>query len=122
MHCQVRSAERVFFDGEATMVVAESPTGEFAIMDGHAPLLAAVGDAPLRVKTGDGEVALACYGGALRVSNDGTVSVLVEDATPIEEIDLEGVRRRLAEIGDRPESEEERRRLLVLERTKERHG
>jgi len=117
MHCQVRSAERVFFDGEATMVVAESPTGEFAIMDGHAPLLAAVGDAPLRVKTGDGEV-----GGALRVSNDGTVNVLVEDATPIEEIDLEGVRRRLAEIGDRPESEEERRRLLVLERTKERHG
>jgi len=74
-------------------------------MDGHAPLLAAVGDAPLRVKTGDGEVTLACYGGALRVSNDGTVSVLVEDATPIEEIDLEGVRRRLAEIGDRPENE-----------------
>ena len=67
MHCQVRSAERTFFDGEATMVVARSGRGEFAVMDGHAPLLASLADAPLRIKAGGDEVVLACYGGALRV-------------------------------------------------------
>lgn len=31
MHCQLRSAERALFDGEATMVVAHSPKEVFAV-------------------------------------------------------------------------------------------
>lgn len=88
MHCQIRSADRTFFDGEATMVVARSTRGEFAVMDDHAPLLATLRSGPLRVKTSDSERVFACFGGTLHVSADAAVTVLVEDAVAAEEIDL----------------------------------
>jgi len=88
MHCEVRSADRTFFDGEATIVVARSTRGEFAVMDDHAPMLAAIGRGPLRVKTSETERVFACFGGSLRVSPGAEVTVLVEDAVPLEEIDL----------------------------------
>jgi F-type H+-transporting ATPase subunit epsilon len=88
MHCQIRSPDRTFFDGEATMVVARSSRGEFAVMEDHAPLLASIRSGPLRVKTVDEERVFACFGGSLRVSTDAHVIVLVEDAVPLEEIDV----------------------------------
>ena len=51
MHCQLQSPEQMLFDGEAKIIVARSPDGEFAVMDRHAPLLAALGPSPLRIKT-----------------------------------------------------------------------
>jgi F-type H+-transporting ATPase subunit epsilon len=98
MQCHVRTADRTLFDGEATMIVARSPRGEFAIMDEHAPLLAVLQHGPLRVKTADGERVFACLGGTLRVAEKSDVAVLLEEGVPIEEIDLEEVRRALAEI------------------------
>ena len=102
MHCQIRSAERTFFDGEATMVGARSTHGEFAVMDDHAPLLATLRSGPLRVQTSDGERVFACFGGTLHVSDDASVTVLVEDAVAAEEIDL-------ASIEEEPE---ERRAMM----------
>jgi F-type H+-transporting ATPase subunit epsilon len=92
MQCQIRSADRTFFDGEATMVVARSTRGEFAVMDDHAPLLATLRSGPLRVKTPDSERVFACFGGTLHVSADATVTVLVEDAVAAEDIDLASIR------------------------------
>lgn len=92
MQCQIRSADRMFFDGEATMVVARSTRGEFAVMDDHAPLLATLRSGPLRVKTTDTERVFACFGGTLHVSADAAVTVLVEDAVAAEEIDAASIR------------------------------
>ena len=91
MQCRVRSADRTHFDGQATMVVARSTRGEFAVMDGHAPLLSAIRSGPLRIKTPDGERVFACFGGTLRVAEDATVTVLVEDAIAVEEIQPETI-------------------------------
>jgi len=99
------------------MVVAKSAAGEFAIMDGHAPLLAGIGDAPLRIKAGEGETVLACFGGTLRVGTEGGVEVLVEDAIPVDEIDLAAVKRRLSTLEEGDETT--KRRLALLERLKE---
>ena len=92
MQCTVQSADRTFFDGEAVMVVARSERGEFAVMEGHAPLLATLPSGPLRVQTAGGEQVFACFGGTLRVTEVADVAVLVEDAVPLEEIStaLEG--------------------------------
>jgi len=86
MQCQVRSADRTHFDGQATMVVARSTRGEFAVMNDHAPLLSAIQSGPLRIKTADGEFVFACFEGTLRVAEDATVTVLVEDAFAVNEI------------------------------------
>jgi len=82
MHCQLQSPERMLFDGEAKIVVAHSPEGEFAVMNGHAPLLAHV---------------FALSGGVLQVTKDG-VTILAHEAIPSGEIDLAAVSARREEL------------------------
>jgi len=97
MHCELRTAEKTLFSGEASLVVARSPRGEFGVMDGHAPLLAVLVPAPLRVRAGDGEHEFAVAAGLLRVDEGGVV-ILAQDAVPKEEIDMDFVRTRIAEL------------------------
>jgi len=93
MHCQLQSPEKMIFDGEAKIVVARSPNGEFAVMDRHAPLLASLGPSPLRIKTESEEHAFALSGGVLQVTTDG-VMILAHEAIPAEEIDIADVNAR----------------------------
>jgi len=120
MRCLVRSVDRTFFDGDAEMIVARSARGEFAIMNGHAPLLAVLVDAPLRIKAEGDEAVFACFGGTLRVGSKGGVEISVAEAVPVEEIDLVEVNRRLS----RPEGDDDpdKERLSLLKRIKERYG
>ncbi|HDL86497.1 MAG TPA: ATP synthase F1 subunit epsilon [Candidatus Acetothermia bacterium] len=97
MHCQLQSPERMLFDGEAKIVVARSPEGEFAVMDRHAPLLAALGASPLRIKTESEEYVFALSGGVLQVTADG-VTVLAHEAIPAGEIDIAAVNARREEL------------------------
>lgn len=104
MHCQLQSPERMLFDGEAKIVVACSPEGEFAVMNGHAPLLAALGPSPLRIKTESEEHVFALSGGVLQVTTDG-VTILAHEAIPAGEIDLVAVNARSDELAG-PEAAE----------------
>ena len=123
MDCQLRSADRAFFDGDATMVVAHSPRGEFAIMDGHAPLLGVLGPGPVRIHTDTGTQVFACGNGTVRTTGD-LVHLLVESAVPVDQIDLSSVETRMAELDDRDDtaSEDERKHLALLRDVKERYG
>lgn len=128
MYCVLRSPTRLLFEGEATMVVAHSPTGEFAVMADHAPLLAVLDAAPLRIKTAEGEYAFALLAGVLRVSEKG-VTILAREAIPATEIDLAAVEKRRAEIEETlatsPDVESLRFELACLraqERVGERHA
>ncbi len=123
MHCQLRSADRTFFDGSASMVVAQSPRGEFAIMEGHAPLLAVLDRGPVRIHVEGGAKVFACRRGTLRTTGD-RISLLVESATPLEEIDLSDVEARIAHLADSGEDAdvEETEHLTLLRAVKERYG
>ena len=123
MHCEIRTPERALFEGDAKMIVASSPRGDFAIMADHAPLLATLGHGPVRVETEEGEQAFACLGGTLRVA-EGRVTILAESAMPVAEIDLSSIRDQLAQLPSDEEgtSNPQREALLALERIKEKHG
>ncbi len=114
MHCELRTAEKTLFSGEAELIVARSPRGEFGIMNGHAPLLAALAPAPLRVKAGGQEHKFAVSSGLLRVDKSGVV-VLARDVVPAEEIDMAAIRSRIAELSDVEGAEEELAFLRVQE-------
>ncbi len=114
MHCELRTAEKTLFSGEAELVVARSPRGEFGIMNGHAPLLAALVPAPLRVKAGGQEYRFAVSSGLLRVDKSG-VTVLAQEAIPAEEVDVASVRSRIAKLADAEGTEEELAFLRVQE-------
>jgi F-type H+-transporting ATPase subunit epsilon len=123
MHCQLRSADQTYFDGDASMVVAQSPRGEFAIMDGHAPLLAVLGKGSIRIHTADGTRIFACRRGTLSTTGD-RISLLVESAIPVEEIDLSAVEARVSQLGegDGAADVEEKEHLAFLRTVKERYG
>ncbi len=85
------------FQGTASAVRAPGVEGSFAVLRGHAPMIAAFGVGPLIVTTddgggGDGRIAFATSGGFLEVIDD-TVTVLAETAEPASDIDVERARR-----------------------------
>ena len=123
MHCEIRTPERALFEGDAKMIVASSPRGDFAIMADHAPLLATLGYGPVRVETQEGVETFACLGGTLRVA-EGRVTILAESAVPVDEIDLASVRAQLSQLSpdENGESAAQREALLALERIKEKNG
>ena len=123
MHCQLRYADRILFDRSASMVVARSPRGEFAIMDGHAPMVAVLDPGAIRVHAESDTRVFAARCGTLRTTGD-RVSLLVESALPVEEIDLGEVGARLAELEEsRDERDIEERDYLAIVRTiKEQYG
>jgi F-type H+-transporting ATPase subunit epsilon len=119
MNCHVRSADRVLYEGRATLVVARSDDGEFAVMENHAPLLATLRPGAVRIVTGDSELVFACLGGVLRVDGND-VSISARRAVAAADIDRARVEERLTEIAGLPAIEtdprlrQERDDLLVL--------
>jgi len=97
MHCQLQSPERVLFNGEASMVVARSQEGEFAVMDKHAPFIATLEACPLRIKTEEDEQVFAINSGVIQVTETG-VTILAQQAVPASDIDLEEVRAMSTEL------------------------
>jgi F-type H+-transporting ATPase subunit epsilon len=92
------SPEERVWEGEAEMVVARSPEGEFAILRGHIPFLAALVPGIVKVVAEGSQDVFFVTGGVLEASgpaDDYHVIVLADDAVPGAEIDLEEARRRL---------------------------
>ena len=105
------------------MVVARSPRGEFAILNGHAPLLAVLDAGPIRIHAEGETHVFAARRGTLRTAGD-RLTVLVESAVPVGEIDLAEVDARLTQLRERDGAgvAEERRYLAALRTVKERYG
>lgn len=80
--------ERVAFSAEVNMVIARSSAGDIGILPGHAPLIAGLEIAPLRLMTDEGEAQIALSGGFIEVQPE-KVTLLANSAELAEEIDIE---------------------------------
>jgi F-type H+-transporting ATPase subunit epsilon len=98
--------DAALFEGEATMIVARSITGEFAVMEGHAPLLAALDRGLVRIKTETQEEAFAIRSGAMNVNGEGNVTLLVSEAHRPDEIDADWIDQRIQEAESQSEEDE----------------
>jgi F-type H+-transporting ATPase subunit epsilon len=116
MDVRIVSPEKRVWEGEADLVVARSPEGEFGIMQGHIPFLAALVPGRVSVVSGGDREEFFVPAGFLEASgrrDDYHVIVLADDAEVVSEIDAAGARRRLDEArrraqegpDDRTESE-----------------
>ena len=127
MSVSIVSAEEEVWRGEAEMVVARSPEGEFAILHNHIPFLAALVPGRVSIVSGTEKTEYFVAGGFLEASrgagsagpqngggagsagpqNGGTgsdeeghdyhVIVLADDAEDLSQIDATEARRRLEE-------------------------
>jgi F-type H+-transporting ATPase subunit epsilon len=108
MSVSIVSAEEAVWRGEAEMVVARSPEGEFAILNDHIPFLAALVPGRVSIVSGNERADYFVSGGFLEASKGGVagseenghdyhVIVLADDAEDLSQIDAAEARRRLEE-------------------------
>lgn len=77
MQLEIVTPEKKVFEGSADSVVFPGINGSFEVLDQHAPLVAALGIGPLRIKNGKEETLYQLETGVVEVLNN-TVTVLAE--------------------------------------------
>jgi F-type H+-transporting ATPase subunit epsilon len=113
----VVSPEQRVWEGEADLVIARSPEGEFGIMRGHIPFLAALVPGRVTVVGGSERREFFVPGGFLEASgssDDYHVIVLADDAEESGSIDVAEARRRLDEARRRTQEERDDRAEAML--------
>lgn len=114
MDVSIVSPERELWRGEADLVIGRSPVGEFGIMTGHIPFLAALVPGTVTVVSGNSREVYFVPGGFLEASGSGDdyhVIVLADDARNVSDLDAEEMKRLMDEsqrsaIEDRDETTE----------------
>ena len=92
---EVLTPEGEVFNGEVEMVSTRTTLGQIGILARHAPLLATLEPSELRLYLTDDEVLrFAQSEGYIQVSNNHAL-LLVEEARPVGELDVEELRERL---------------------------
>ncbi len=120
LHVELVAADRSVWSGEATRVIARTPSGDIGIMPGHQPLLTVLESGPVTIRTaggGDGGTVVAAVHGGFISFADNKLSLLAEIAELSEEIDVERAERALERAKSDADAEAERRaevRLLAV--------
>ena len=112
LFCRIITPERMIFDGEADRIITRIADGEIGVLVDHAPVVSTVTIGDVRIHQGDEVSVYATSDGFFKVS-ENLVLVLVEEAVPAEEIDVDAAEDRIEaieqeEVGseDDPEAEE----------------
>jgi F-type H+-transporting ATPase subunit epsilon len=85
-HFDLVSPERLTFSGEVDQVDIPGAEGDFGVLAGHAPIVAAVRPGILTIITGDTHRKIIILGGLAEMSEKG-LTVLANVATSTEELD-----------------------------------
>lgn len=89
------AADRVVWQGEATMVIARTTEGDVGILPNHAPVLSLMVDGVVDIQTPEGETWVAAVDAGFLSVADNRISILSEHAEMSHEIDLEKARHDL---------------------------
>ena len=104
MNVSIVSAEQEVWRGEAELVIARSPEGEFGIMRGHVPFLAALVPGLAKIVKGSERRTFLVTGGFLEASgpaDDYHVIVLADDTEEVGELDAAETKARIDELKQR---------------------
>ncbi len=85
-HFDLVSPEKLAFSGEVDQVDIPGAEGDFGVLAGHAPVVAAIRPGILTVTTGGSKQKIIVLGGLAEVSEKG-LTVLADVATSIDELD-----------------------------------
>ncbi|HRO01653.1 F0F1 ATP synthase subunit epsilon [Nitrobacter sp.] len=85
-HFDLVSPEKLVFSGEVDQVDIPGVEGDFGVLAGHAPVVAAIRPGMLTVTAGGTQQKIVVLGGLAEASEKG-LTVLADVATSIEELD-----------------------------------
>ncbi len=112
MDVSIVTPEEEVWTGDADLVIARSPEGDFGIMRGHIPFLAALVPGLVTAVSGSTRHSYVVSGGFLEASGPADnyhVIVLADDAEEAGDIDAAEAKRRIQEAQERAEEEREDR-------------
>jgi F-type H+-transporting ATPase subunit epsilon len=102
-HFDLVSPEKLAFSGEVDQVDVPGVEGDFGVLAGHAPVVAAIRPGILTVIVGGAREKIIVLGGLAEVSDKG-LTVLADVATSLEDLDraefadrISGMQEKLAE-------------------------
>ncbi|HKU06127.1 MAG TPA: F0F1 ATP synthase subunit epsilon [Bradyrhizobium sp.] len=96
-HFDLVSPEKLAFSGEVDQVDIPGVEGDFGVLAGHAPVVAAVRPGILTISTGGAHQKVIVLGGLAEVSDKG-LTVLADVATSIEDLDRAKFAETIAEM------------------------
>jgi F-type H+-transporting ATPase subunit epsilon len=96
-HFNLVSPEQLAFSGEIDQADIPGVEGDFGVLAGHAPVVAAVRPGILTVTIGATQQKIVVLGGVAEVSDKG-LTVLAEVATSVEDLDRAGFAGHIAEM------------------------
>ena len=109
LFCRIITPEETIFDGEADLVIARIADGELGVLVDHAPLVSTIEIGDVRILQDDERHIFATSDGFFKVS-ENLVQILVEEAVPAREIDVDEAENRVDEASrEISEGEEDRR-------------
>lgn len=74
------SPENTVYQGEATSITLPGASGEFEVLDNHAPIISSLQAGNITIKDSDGEKTIGVLSGFVEVANN-EVSICVEQST-----------------------------------------
>lgn len=96
-HFDLVSPEKIAFSGEVDQVDVPGLEGDFGVLAGHAPFVAALRPGILTVTTGGTHQKLIVLGGLAEISEKG-LTVLADVATSVKELDHSAFGQQIAEM------------------------
>ena len=96
-HFDLVSPEKLAFSGEVDQVDIPGLEGDFGVLAGHAPVIAAMRPGILTIFTGGKKEKIIVVGGLAEVSDRG-LTVLTDVATSLEELDRTQLADAIAEM------------------------
>jgi F-type H+-transporting ATPase subunit epsilon len=99
-HFDLVSPEKLAFSGEVDQVDVPGWEGDFGVLAGHAPVVAAVRPGILTIISGGTRTKIIVLGGVAEVSDD-RLTVLADVATSIEELDRAQFADKIAEMQEK---------------------
>ena len=97
IHFDLVSPEKLAFSGQVDQVDIPGVEGDFGVLAGHAPVVAAIRPGILTVTTGGRHVKIIVLGGIAEVSEKG-LTVLADVATSLDELDRAQFAETIAEM------------------------
>jgi F-type H+-transporting ATPase subunit epsilon len=99
-HFDLVSPEKLAFSGEVDQVDVPGVEGDFGVLAGHTPVVAAIRPGILTVTSGGTHQKIIVLGGLAEVSENG-LTVLADVATSMQELDREKFADKIAEMEEK---------------------
>ena len=94
---EILTPEGKIFDDEVEMISTRTSVGSIGVMANHTPLLAMLDPCELRLHRNEGEIIRFAQGDGYLQVGDNRAMLLIEEAIPVEDLNVGELEARLAE-------------------------